>query len=128
MQSEWMYYIFLGNFSIRRTLSAAPQIFAETINKYGMYSAFAKTNITSIKLPFTDISKGWCLKDAFMDCTYLSSVEVNWTTWPKNDKQTDRWLNGVAATGEFICPAALVPNIPSRDGNGVPSGWTIITK
>lgn len=67
-----------------------------------------------------------CYTQTFRNCASLSSVTVHWTTWPTYNESicTTNWLNGVAATGTFHCPADLT--IPSRDANGVPEGWTII--
>lgn len=59
----------------------------------------------------------------FNGCSSLTSVGVDWTQWPSASDGTKNWLAYVSAAGTFKCPAALT--IPSRDENGVPSGWTI---
>ena len=56
----------------------------------------------------------------FAGCTSLSSVTVHFKTWPAAS-YLNNWLNGVAPTGIFRCPAEL----PDERGNGrIPEGWT----
>ena len=55
----------------------------------------------------------------FSRCTQLSSVEVAFTTWTRG--ATDNWLNNVAASGTFTCPAELPDE---RGANNIPTGWT----
>jgi hypothetical protein len=54
----------------------------------------------------------------FQNCTALSSVEVAFTAWMTG---TAEWLNNVAASGTFTCPAQL-PD--TRGASGIPTGWT----
>ena len=56
----------------------------------------------------------------FSNCSSLSSVEVAFTAWSPN--ATDTWLNGVAASGTFTCPAELPDE---RGANRIPTGWTV---
>ena len=61
-----------------------------------------------------------CMSYMFERCTSLSSVTVHFKTWPKAT-YLNNWLNGVAPTGIFRCPAEL----PDERGNGrIPEGWT----
>ena len=61
-----------------------------------------------------------CMTYMFNGCTSLSSVTVHFKTWP-SATYLDKWLNGVAPTGIFRCPAEL----PDERGNGrIPEGWT----
>ena len=61
-----------------------------------------------------------CMINMFNGCTSLSSVTVHFKTWPTGI-QLNYWLNGVAPTGIFRCPAEL----PDERGNGrIPEGWT----
>ena len=61
-----------------------------------------------------------CMVGMFDGCTSLSSVTVHFKTWPKAS-YLNNWLNGVAPTGIFRCPAEL----PDERGNGrIPEGWT----
>ena len=57
----------------------------------------------------------------FYGCTHLSSVEVGLTSWTGGTNPTNNWLNNVAATGTFTCPAEL-PD--TRGVNNIPTGWT----
>ena len=54
----------------------------------------------------------------FNGCTSLSSLKVAFTAW---GGQTRNWLNRVAASGTFTCPAEL-PD--TRGVNNIPEGWT----
>lgn len=55
----------------------------------------------------------------FLYCSALSSIEVAFTAWISG--ATSNWMEGVAASGTFTCPAAL----PDRRGSyNIPSGWT----
>ena len=63
------------------------------------------------------------MEKMFKGCSALNSVTVHWTNWPSNGGTTN-WLQNVAVTGTFHCPAALT--IPSRDASGVPANWTIV--
>ena len=61
-----------------------------------------------------------CMTYMFAGCTSLSSVTVHFKTWPEASN-LNNWLNGVAPTGIFRCPAEL----PDERGNGrIPEGWT----
>ena len=61
-----------------------------------------------------------CMTYMFDGCTSLSSVTVHFKTWPAAS-YLNKWLNGVAPTGIFRCPAEL----PDERGNGrIPEGWT----
>ena len=47
-----------------------------------------------------------CMAHMFEGCTSLSSVTVHFKTWP-SASFLNNWLNGVAPTGIFRCPAEL---------------------
>lgn len=68
----------------------------------------------------------WTYINMFKSCSKLSAIAVNWTSWPMESSTAGAnpgWLNGVASTGVFYCPASL----PDKSGEyGIPSGWTRI--
>ena len=64
------------------------------------------------------------LHGMFASCQNLTYLEVCFTNW--NNANSQVWLNNVPASGTFRCPSGLT--IPSRDENGVPSGWTIVNQ
>ena len=92
---------------------------------------------------YSDYNSGWDvgaysdgdgpLKRMFDGCSSLSSVEVDFEFWltytafaaTGNSKiMTVSWLNGVAATGQFICPYGLDTSI--RDASHIPAGWNVV--
>ena len=61
----------------------------------------------------------------FFNCSALSKIEVHFTKWTSN--ALTNWVNGVAATGTFKCPAALGTNETITRGTGnCPEGWTVV--
>lgn len=62
---------------------------------------------------------GYCFNAMFQNCSNLARIEVYTTTW--NTANSNNWLNGVAATGDFYnLGGATIPT----GTNGIPSGWT----
>ena len=65
-----------------------------------------------------------CLLLAFNNCSNMTKIEVNFTSWGTGDP-TSNWVSGVAASGTFIKPSAL----PEEYGvDKIPSGWTVVNK
>ena len=61
----------------------------------------------------------------FKDCSKLKSVTVFFKEWPNAEILVD-WLDGVSASGEFICPSALgTEGTIARGTSRCPSGWTV---
>lgn len=85
-----------------------------------MYGCSAVTSAQEIRLQ--DLSRE-CLYSAFNGCSGISQISVSFTSWL--DGATNHWVNGVAASGTFIKPAAL----PEEYGeNRIPTGWTVVNK
>lgn len=58
-------------------------------------------------------------------CSVLSRVEVEFTAWPTGTETAPihNWMSGVAAIGDFVCPA----NLPLEYGSSrIPTGWNVI--
>ena len=64
-----------------------------------------------------------CYNNMFKNCTSLASIEVQFDEWVEDT--TDSWLDGVAASGTFTCPASLEKIF---DDSHIPAGWTVVTK
>ena len=63
-----------------------------------------------------------CMVNMFRGCSNLSSITVKFTNWD-NGAYTNYWVDGVAASGTFNCPADLDT---SKTGvNYIPSNWTV---
>lgn len=111
---------YVGMFELCSSLTTAPELPATTLF-WGCYSSmFVKcTALTSAPdLPATTLDK-YCYDSMFRSCTHISSVEVAFTTWVS--EATDNWLDNVASSGTFTCPAAL----PDERGSGkIPNNWT----
>ena len=77
-------------------------------------------------LPFNSINAyNGIYYGMFNGCSNLSKVYVALNSWGSQSNATTNWLNGVAATGTFICPAAL--DTTTRSVSRVPEGWTVET-
>ena len=99
---------------------------------YGMFQNCAGI-VTAPHLPATTISQD-CYREMFDGCLSLSQVSVSFTEWqmypPPDDTipyNTINWLNNVAPTGTFKCPAALGTNDTITRGISIcPEGWTVV--
>ena len=82
---------------------------------------FRQTKIKKMKITHTGTRFGIAeFTNMFYGCSELNQIEVNFTTWPSSGYMKN-WVNGVAPTGIFRCPAQL----PDERGNGrIPEGWT----
>ena len=112
-------------------LTSAPALSATTLAAYCYSAMFMGChNLTSAPaLPATTLPT-YCYNKMFSNCEKLSSVEVAFDAWPSgtigSNYPTYEWLDGVAASGTFTCPAAL--DTTTRDGTHVPADWTVVTK
>ena len=78
------------------------------------------TSLTSAPaLPATTLAKD-CYANMFYECAELNKVEVSFTDWGEGN--TSNWLNGVASTGDFICPDGL---IKKSGADYIPERWSI---
>lgn len=90
----------------------------------GMFNGCSSLT-TAPKLPATTIGGfliGLCYSSMFNSCTSLSSIDVSFTDWSSSGNPTNNWLNNVAASGTFTCPAELSD---IRDASHIPTGWTV---
>ncbi len=64
-----------------------------------------------------------CVTRMFFGCSSLSHV-TSLTGFP-NSSNSNSWLSGVSATGEFVTYSRYIDEW-TRDANGIPTGWTIV--
>ena len=77
-----------------------------------------KSLMAAPELPATTLTE-YCYCRMFKNCSSLKSVVTHAQTW--NTSNTDDWLLGVSATGDFYNMGGA--SIPSGS-NGIPVGWT----
>ena len=93
----------------------------ESGDEDGMFSGCTSLT-TAPELPATTLA-AYCYQSTFSGCTSLTTVSVSFISWDEENSATSNWLDDVAATGTFTCPAAL--DTTTRDGSHVPEGWTV---
>ena len=108
-------------FSGCTSLTTAPVLPATTLADYCYASMFSGcTSLTTApELPATTLTRS-CYEDMFQGCRNLTSIDVSFTEWDTLGA-TPRWVEGVAASGTFTCPAEL-PD--TRGISNIPEGWT----
>ena len=105
------------------SLTTAPALPATTLAQSCYYYMFyGCTSLTTApELPATTLAPS-CYNYMFQRCSSLNSVEVAFTSWfYQGGMFTVSWLSNVAASGTFICPAALPDE---RGASNIPEGWT----
>lgn len=122
-------YAFWGLFSDCDVLTCAPSLPTTTLAT-GCYGRMfdACTGLTSIELPVFTLSN-YCLRQMCRNCSALNTVKTGQTGAFQTSTAgaNYQWLNGVAATGTFYCPAALGTNETiTRGVSACPEGWTVI--
>ena len=112
------------------SLTAAPELPATTLTEscyFAMFNSCASL-IAAPELLATTLAAE-CYKGMFQGCLNLNSITVHFEAWTPADATAD-WVDGVAASGTFTCPAGLIENgDPLDPGNfgdsKVHDGWTI---
>ena len=106
------------------SLADIPNLPDITLFIYCYYNMFRNcTSLTEAVLPSTALNTG-SYRTMFRGCSSLASIEVAFGSWNSN-AATEMWVEGVAASGTFIKPAAL----PEEYGvDRIPSGWTVVNK
>jgi hypothetical protein len=103
------------------------RIAAQTVGTESMRSMFyyCRNLTTAPHLKVVNFSGSKCMRSMFQLSRSLQTIEVDFTEWDSTYNRTDYWVDGVAASGTFIKPAAL----PEEYGvNRIPEGWTVINK
>ena len=111
-------------------LLKAPRLPATTLGARCYEKMFKGcTHLTQAPVLPATVINTFSYSSIFNDCSSLTSINVNFTNWSKfNDSlyNTHYWVNNVAPTGEFHCPAGL--DTTTRDFSHVPNNWTIVNK
>lgn len=117
-------YTYGATFS-KTSITNCPLIKATSSGTYSCYYMFEQTPITSAIVPNLNT---WKVFDSmFYNCSYLNTVEVNFTSWSDNEhREISRdWLVGTPSVGTFIKPTALGRQFGT---SRIPTNWTIINK
>lgn len=94
---DWCYQ---SMFTTCSNLISAPKIRATSISQFGFFYMF------------------W-------NCSNLSEIEVDMTSWSSSSNAYTNWVQNVHSTGTFIKPTDL----PQTTGDSrIPNGWTIVNK
>ena len=107
------------------SLTTAPELPAETLTSGcygGMFNGCSSLTIAPV-LSATTL-KSTCYNNMFNGCSNLNYIKAMFTTTPSTT-YTQKWVNGVAATGTFVKNSAAQWNVTGN--SGVPSGWTVQT-
>ena len=119
-------------------LVTAPELPAKTLAKdcYRVMFSGCSYLTTAPELPATNLAD-YCYAGMFNDCTSLNSITVHFTKWVDASwsNATWDWVNGVADSGQFHCPAGLIDHDPLLDSDfgedKIPKNssykWTVIT-
>ena len=107
------------------SLTKAPVLPATTLTDFCYYYMFENcTSLTQApELPAGDLVDS-CYAYMFQGCTSLNYVSAGFYNWEQN--ATSDWLNGVAATGTFVCPSTLIENTTERSTSTVPASWNMV--
>lgn len=101
-------------------LTSTPYISANTVAPYAYNQMFwTCRNLTqSLGLSAANYAASNGMRQMYRACSALTAIATNITAWGNNSS----WVDGVAATGNFYCPAAL----PQTYGtSNIPTGWTV---
>lgn len=103
------------------SLLTAPELPSTTISSTCYANMFTNCTslVTALELPATTLS-GYAYYQMFYNCTQLQEIRTIMTNI-SFVMCLEQWLTGVAAQGDFYCPAELT--IPTG-ASGIPSGWT----
>ena len=116
-------YCFTNLFGGCGELTTSPELPATALNDYCYQGMFSHCYglVEAPALPATVLSLG-CYDLMFESCDNLSNISVSFTDW-NGDSSTLNWVQDVAASGTFKCPAGL--DTSTVDVDHVPAGWTV---
>lgn len=115
-------YCYMGMFTDCINLATAPELPALNLAD-GCYAGmfYGCSGLVSAPILPATLLQDACYTYMFYGCERLSVITVSFYDWDGATGATDRWVNGVAGTGIFICPAGLA-NETGVDR--IPVGWT----
>ena len=109
-------------YMLQNTHIPSIQLPATTLASYCYTGMLTGSWVESLTLPGTALAD-YCYQYLASNCSRLTSVEVDFTSW-RNAADTTGWLSNVAASGTFTKPAALQVDSSSP----IPAGWTVVDK
>lgn len=115
------YQMFLGCTS----LTSAPELPAMNLAASCYYSMFYGCVSLSQEINLiAPVLVDNCYSQMFFGCRALSKLRVEFSSW--RNGSTTNWLNGVASTGEFLCPSILgTDSTITRGVSNCPTNWTV---
>lgn len=116
------YNCFRGMFYGCTNMATAPNLPATTLADACYYDMFHGCAFSSVKIYGENVAYN-SLAFMFYNCHNLNDIEVHFPAWGSRVNDCEKWVYGVAANGDFTCPAAL-PN--TRDVNHIPTNWNRI--
>ena len=107
------------------SLTTAPALPATTLASYCYYNMFSGCTslVAAPELPATTLASD-CYRQMFQGCTSLVNIKAHFSAW---GAQTTNWVDAVAASGVFECPAALPHTESDFSASKIPPGWTVET-
>ena len=120
------YWCYTGMFYACYSLNTAPKLPATTLAEGCYMQMFEEcTNlVTAPTLPATTLTKD-CYLQMFLGCKKLSSLTMLATNASASNCLSN-WVKNVASTGTFT-KAKAMKSLPNGI-NGIPSGWTVVSK
>ena len=111
-------------------LTEVPVLLPKALSDYCYYYMFRNcTSLLSLpadRIQAESLGASSC-RCMFLGCTSLCDVTVFFSDWGASHYSTANWLQGVAASGTFRCPAALgTDSTISRGTSYCPTGWTVV--
>lgn len=115
-------YCYIGMFSGCTSLTSAPALPALNLAEGCYLDMFCDCTGLPVApvLPAT-VLKDECYRGMFFGCSRLRYITVSFSDWNGATNSTEGWVNGVADSGSFKCPAGLA-NETGVDK--IPVGWT----
>ena len=109
-------------------LLAAPALPAARTARSAYESMFKEcASIRYAEMSATTTNYAAAQRQMFEFCASLSDITVHTKTWGTLASSFGLWVQGVAPTGTFRCPAALGTNETIARGNDrCPEGWTVV--
>ena len=104
------------------SLIQAPELPATTLAEHCYDCMFAGcTSLTQApELPATTLAN-YCYYEMFYNCSKLNTINVNFSVW-NSEYATVKWVEKVASSGTFICPADLPE---TRGISYIPTNWIV---
>ena len=125
LPSKCYYWMFYGCTALTTAPATLPSTSVGYESYRGMFCGCTALT-TAPEILATFVRSSGC-HSMFTGCSNLSTIRVSLTAWPSASQALYYWVDGVAASGTFYCPAALgTDSTITRDAFHCPSGWTVV--